>query len=541
MQSYTILPILGMKSNVPANDPSLIRPITEGVVAAHCVDCSNVSFSDPRHATSKGPGKTQWSNSATTSTTTCLGMFESYDGTNRAHWLFMGDGSSNGRVFRYDGSRDPARVHDGVGGGTEYASGVLDKYSVINFGSYMVFSDWGESTPYCSDYNDANLSKLISSGTEYKGRYLETFQRRILMANITSGVTNGDISVIWSGTNPTPSSSCTFGSGDPPTNHLFRSLEDPITGIKRFGRNSCFLYGTNSIDSIDYYANYTTPFGIRNLVPNHGSVNHHGIVSTGNAHYFFDENYGFCGFAGGEFPLGGRPISDDIENVVSSIARTYYGHIVGAFIPHKQSIYWTVPLYGNTTPDNVLKYHLVDKTWSITPIVTWYIDNWITDTNVTWTDLLAQGFTTWDEIQGMRWSDIVSENPYIMFSNTDGQTYSHSGTSDVDANYDGNRVEPILDFGRPNDKELLLEIWFNFEQRGNFNIYVSYRGGNTLAETTAAEWTSLTEVSCNDPANAVTRLAKVNRFHQIKYGTDSANEDFSVNSIEFRFVPQGRY
>jgi hypothetical protein len=537
---------MGLKTNVPPNSPTLLKPMGEGVALSYCVDCNNVEFSNERMEVVKGPGRTEWSNSAAPTTQTCLGMFELDVGGTRTHWVAMGDNSGNGRIFKYDGSRDPQEVNDGVGGGTEYADDPLSKYCFLQFGGYMIFCDNGEHTPYCVDSDDANLSKLVDQDTEYKPKYIEQFQRRILAANIdTAQITNGDISVIWAtadgGGIPAPSTNCTFGTGNPPTNHLFRPVDDPITGLRAVGRNACFVWGAESIDSLDYFANYTTPFGMRNLSPNQGFVNNAGVVSTGSALHGFNENYGFCEFRGGEFPHGGKPTSDDIEDTAASIARTYYNHIVGKFIPHKQSIYWAVPLNGSTTPNAVLKYHLVDRTWSKSDIVTYWIDNWVTDTDVSWNDLLAQGFTTSDDIASYTWTDFVSENPGIMFSSTDGKTYLHAGTSNAGSNYDGRREEPILDFGRPNDKDLLLEIWFDFTNQGSFNLYVEYRGGNTPAEVEAASWDSLPEVSCNTPANAVCYLSKVNRFHQIRYGTDASAEGFGINAIEFKYQPQGRY
>jgi len=116
-----------------------------------------------------------------------------------------------------------------------------------------------------------------------------------------------------------------------------------------------------------------------------------------------------------------------------------------------------------------------------------------------------------------------------------------STDADDGSDLDGYRVEPVMDFGRPNDKDLLLEIWFSIVKTGSYALYVSYRGGDTLAEVNDASWEALGEVSFNSPSDAVTRLAKVNRFHQIKYGTDGADEPFIVNNIEFKYVPQGRY
>ena len=546
LASFILKPVLGLKTNVPMQDATLLQPLGENVAASHCVEGSDfIRVTAEKGSTTKAAGKTLWSNTATASAQTCLGMFELNDGSARTHWMFMGDNASNGRIFRYDGSRDPVRISDvdGHSGAVEFAFANLSKYCVINYGGMMIFCDNASHTPYCADYNDVVVKKLISTGTEYKPKFIEIFQNRIIAAHMdSSALTNGDISIIWSGLLPTPGTTCTFGTGDPPSNHLFRPNDDVITGIKRFNQNVCLLYGENSIDSIDYYPNYQVPFAIRNLVPNQGATNNQSIVSTGSAHYFFNSNYGFCAFVGGgQFPAGGRPISEPIEDVVSSIARTYYGHIVGAFLPHINSIAWTVPLYGSATPTHLLLYHIPTGSWTVDERVVWWIDNWVTDTAITWEKLLLQGYETWDDIADLRWSDIVSENPYIMISSTDGHTYSLSGTSNADADYTGVRIEPVLDFFRPNDKDLLLEIWFGITATGDYSVNVWYRGGNTGREAATAAWESLGSFSCDNPANAVIYCHKLNRYHQIKYGTTAAGEPFGINEIEFKFAPQGRY
>ena len=140
------------------------------------------------------------------------------------------------------------------------------------------------------------------------------------------------------------------------------------------------------------------------------------------------------------------------------------------------------------------------------------------------------------------WGDFVTETPRLVLSNTDGQIYYRGGEDDAGSDFNGYRIEPILDFGSPEDKDLLLEIWFALSGgMGSYSLYVSYRGGDTVGEVVNSGWTNLTEVSADSPSNAVCRLAKTNRYHQIKWGTDAKNETFEVNAIEFKYVRQGRY
>jgi len=447
----------------------------------------------------------------------------------------------DGDVYRYDGSRDPKEVADA--GPTAFASDSLDLYSFIRYGDYMVFSDFGEHTPYCSDHNDANLAKLITSATEYKGKYLESFQRRIILAHITAGITsNGPISIIWSEPNPVPGTDVDFSTGDPPTNHLYLPVDDDIIGIRRMGKNACYVYSDESINRLDYYAQYTTPFGFTTIVENQGFTNHHSIIDIGSMHFGFNKNYGFCAFDGSSrFPAGGKPISWDIENWIRDIRSSYYGHIVGVAAPFKNEVCWAVPLEGATSPNAMLFYNYLEGKWRRKDVACRYLTPISLKTNVTWTALAALGYTTWESMGLLRWTDLFDETPQIAFSDTDGELYMHGTEANDGTAWDGYRIEPVMDFGRPNDKDLLLEIWFNIVDGGNYSLYCYYRGGSTVKECTGKNWTALTEVSCNNPATAVTYPAETNNFHQIKWGTDGASEPFVVDKIEFKYVPQGPY
>jgi len=533
MNTFKIVPALGLKTNVPENDPTLFKFISDTVALVYCVDGLNVDFASVLNACSKSKGRAAWSNTATAQATKCLGLFEFYDGSNRDKWFV-----DNGHIYRYDGSRDPQRICDtSACGGTPvvFATGDSDLYSFIKYGNYTIFTDMGETTPYKALHSDTEISKLIQSGTEYKFKYLEQFQRRIIGAH--SGQPNGDIEIRWTDAIPVCATLDIAVA-----NQLYIPNDDPIVGIKRFGNNACFLYGEHSIDRIDYYPQFTAPFGIVNMVAYQGSVNHHSIIDLGDRHYLFNADYGFCEYRGGpQFPFNGKPISEDIEEDISGIGSGYYSQIQGMRVPHTNEVAWTVPMGGEGFPTHILYYNFITNSWRKEDKAARFIDFWITFTDLTWNDLIALGYTTWADFGNARWIDFVSQTPYLVFGNNDGHTYSVSTEADAGSALDGYRVEPIMDFGRPNDKDMLLEIWFDIVNTGAYSMYVSYRGGNTLAEVKNASWESLGEVSFNDPSNAVTRLAKVNRLHQIKYGTDSANEPFVVNGIEFRYVLQGRY
>lgn len=433
----------------------------------------------------------------------CHGLFEQDDGTNLKVYNF-----NDGKVYRYDSGQDTIRV----GSETFGTDDIL--FSAINFGLEMVFTRGTTGyTPYCSDFNDTILAKAISSGTEYKIKYLESFHLRIIGAYIdTAQITNGDISIIWSEQLPVPGTSCTFGSGDPPTNHLFRGNDDPITGIKRMGNNACYLYGQKSIDSIDYYPNYQNPFAIRNVVGNEGAANHHSIVDIGGRHLLFNRNYGFCEYRGGiEFPYGGRPLSEEIENKIATISYDEIDHIQGTHNPVRNEVVWCVPLDGATSPSHLLYFNYLERMWRIKDIATRSVIMLDSD-----------------------YPNDASTKLTMLFSDDDFITLKESGDDNDGSDFDGYRVEPILQFGQINERSMINEIWFGITNTGNYSIDVYHRSGDTVGEVEAASWTALDSVSCNSVDNPVTHVgSNVQRFHQIKWGCDAKNEPFQVNTITF--------
>jgi hypothetical protein len=525
MQSVIIQPILGLKTNVPNNDTSLFNGN-----ATYCVDMRNVDFNRIRSSANKTTGLTQFTVSQNTQKTRCLGLFELVGSAATDHIVF-----DNGKFYYVAADRSQTNVDAAAPVTFGQSNDAL--ISMIQYSDYIIFTDRSRTlTPYKWKNGDVNLTKLTLAGTEYKFSYIEAYQRRIIGAY--SDQTNGDIEIRW--TNALPAWA---GLSFPTANQLYKPGNDSITGIKTFGSNACFLYGSNSIDSIDYYANYTTPFAIRNLVSNQGSTGHHSIVDIGSAHLLFNRFYGFCAYAGGtDFPAGGKPISEPIDNWIGTINPLYYHLICGTFIPQRNEVCWAVPLDGASTNNSMLFYDLRTGSWRRKDIAASYVDFWVVDTSIAWSDLPAIGYTYWSDFGLMTWSDLISSKPYLVSGNTGGHVYIDSGESNLGAAWDAYRTEPMLPLPiQGNARSLLLEIWFSLASIGNYSLNVWYRGGDTVGECSTSPWVVLTEVSCNSPSNAVCYLSQNNRYHQIRWGTDAASEPFSVNAIEFKFVPQGVY
>ena len=606
--SFTIIPVLGRKTNVPSNDPSLFKFVAEGIALTHDTGGLNFDLRRKVNTCTKSYGSVKWSASATSQATKCLGLFELYNGTNRDHIIF-----DNGVCYVYDSNLAPQAVYDaklsydnqtgdftvgltitgatsgataviarddddgtsgtlylqnvsgtfqdnetitdtGVGSATvdgtvqqtTFATNNSDLYSIIRVGDYMVFTDNGNTTPYKWKNGDTNLTPLIASGTAYKFKWLLSFQRRVI--GLYSDQDDGNIEIRWSSDWPvTAISSLNFPSG----NQLYIPNDDPIVGGATMGLDGCYIYCENSINQLLYYPDYTNPFRLHTTISSQGAANHHSIVSLGDRHFLFNRNYGFCEYRGGaQFPYGGKPVSEDIDTEVSNISPNFYDLIVGCFFPNSRKIAWVIPTNKGNVPTQIWFYNVDTGQWEFEDKAERFIDVWTIYTTYTWNDLIndleSEGYTTptWNDILSWKgssttWSDLTNFRRAFVYSNTDGHLYYHSGDSIDGDDLDGYRVEPIIDFGDAQRKDTLQEIWFDIAESGSFSIDVYYRGGDTVGEVEDLSWTSLGSISCDDNSKPVLYVNQTARLHQIKWGTNAADEKFSISRITFKYMTQG--
>lgn len=532
MQTFKIIPILGLKTDVAINDPSLFSFVSDtgNVALTHDTGGQNMTYSRKRNACTKEYGYTQWSNSANAQATKCLGLFELVSGSTVDHIYF-----DNGKMFVFDASNNPAVIEDGSS--TTFANDNQDIYSIIQVGEYLVFSDRAEHTPYKWKNGDANLTKLIASGTEYNFRYLESFQRRVIGAYSTE--TNGDIEIRWSTDWPvTAITSLNF----PAANQAYIPNDDRITGIRRMGLDRCFVYCDDSIHAIDYLQDYKIPFRLRNVNSKQGCEGHHSVINLGDRHFLFNRNYGFCEFRGDTFPYG-SPISEAIEPTVQNIHSLYMDRIVGTYVPLSRELCWAVPLDGVVIPNALLYYNIDTGVWRKRDVSARYVAHWRVYLDYTWTDFITDigGTGIWSDAGGAYWGDYVQQRSRLVHGLEDGHLYTTASEAYNTGNIDGYRIEPAMDFGDPGRQDLLEEIWFAIGASGAFLIDVYHRTANTIGELEVTSWTQLDSMSCNNPALPRVTCHKLGRYHQIKWGTDLKDEKCEVTSITFKFIPQGDF
>jgi hypothetical protein len=529
MPQFTIKPILGRKTNVPANDPSLFKYIADNIALTHDVGGLNFDLTRTRNCCTKSLGETKWSSAATTGTTRCQGIFELYNGSQRDRLIVY-----DGKVYYYDSARAP----QDISGSVTFANADTDLFSFIRVGNYAVWADRGTTTPYKWQNADASASKLIASGTEYIFRYLVSFQRRVI--GLYSDQTDGDIEIRWSTDWPTTAiTDLNFPAG----NQLYVPNDDVIVGAATMGRDRCYIYCENSIQQLIYYPDYTQPFRCYTVVPSHGGVNQQSIITVQGRHYFFCPDYGFCEYQGGDTIA---PISDDIEADVQAIDTDYYNLINGDFLPLSKHLVWAVPANGSANPNQLWFYDLNTKQWTIEDKNIKVIKSMRMYDAYTWNDLISDLSTagygntpTWNDLltwkgNTVRWGDLVDFLSRLCFSNNDGHLYYMSGDSLSSGNLDGYRIEPIIALaGRKRSK--INRIWFQFNDVGNFDIDVYHRSGSTVGEIENKSWTLIGTVSANSPEQPFLDYSVKDYLHQIKWGTDLNNEKFGVTDIRFDF------
>jgi len=523
MKTFKLIPILGTKTDVLPDDITMLQMAGQGVAFSHDAGGVNFSLKRQKNAAVKALGKIQKSNTAIASASLNLGLFELYDGTNRNFINF-----DHGKMFKYDSSWDPSEVSDTAS--TTFATDPSDLYSMIRVGAYMVFADRAEHTPYKWKHGDAALTKLAASGTEYKFRYLVSFQRRVI--GLYSDQTNGDIDVRWSTAWPgTAITSLNF----PATNQLYIPNDDTITGGATLGTDKCYITCRDSVQQLVYYPDYSTPFRAYTIVPDQGCASHHSIIQANGLLYWFNENLGFVSYNGGNILT---PISDDILPEIQTMNPSYHSLIGGLHNSTKRQLLWSVPLDASSSCNAVVIYNYDTGQWEIeTNKTARCLDEWLIYTTQTWTTLeaLVGGTGLWSDAGSARWADYTTYGKSILHANTDGHIYTHASESNAGADFAGFREEPIMWFGNPRRFDNVLEIWFDIGEIGNFAIDINYRTGNTVGELMNKGWENLGTISCSSPYSGRLPVNKNARLHQLKWGTSGAGEKFVVNGITFLY------
>jgi len=532
LEELKIIPVLGRKTDVPADDQSMFQAVDQEGKVLKTHDAGGVNFDLVRkvNACTKSKGYAVLDSAANSEATRTMGLFELESANVLDHIMF-----DNGKCFvfsRLANDRTWDITQDA--NSTTFATSEEQLYSVIRVGPYMVFTDFGEHQPYKWQHNEGYLTPLVASGTAYRCRYMMVFQRRVIY--MYTDQANGDIDVRWSSPWPATAIANLTNSS---SNQLYVPNDDTIVGGATMGHDHAFIYCKNSIQQLVYYPDYATPFRLVTIVPQQGCTGHHSIVNMGDRHYMFNRNYGFCMWNGAtSFPT--QIISQNVDADIQAITKDYYDRIYGTYLPLTRQVVWAVPMAGASYNTHLWFYNIDTGEWTIEDKAMRCIDVWRVRDALSWTTLettYAPSAGVWSEITG-RWPDYQPLKEYLVYSNTDGRVYTQSGEAvPSTGNLDGYRIEPVMKLDHR--KSMLQEIWFDLGAVANFSIDLSTRSGNTLGELEAQSWTSAGSFSCNSPAHPIFRPAAqtYQYLHQLKWGSNLDAEKFQVNGITLKYVP----
>ena len=525
MAEFTIYPILGRKTNVPADSPAMFKQFGDGI-ATHDAGGVNFDLQQKKGACSRSNGFDFYTTVATGEATKCLGLFQLNASANTDH-IYIDNGK-----FYYISGTTQTKIEDA--GTTTFATDDTDLYSFVRVGDWVLFADYAEHATQAWKNGEANLIPAISGGGSYEFRIIDYWKQRVI--GLHSAETNGDIEVRWSNTLPVPGTSLTYAAGD----QLYIPNDDPIRGGGELGVNSYCIYCEDSIQQMSYSPDYETPFQLYTVVPGQGCVNHHSIVSLGDRHFMFNKNYGFCEYRGGTTFPHGKPISEDIEDSIRDISADYYNLIVGAYIPLERQIIWTVPANGNSSPNTLFVYDIDTQQWDFRQISARCVSSFKLNDDLTWvglTNLFSGSTTVWDDIPATaKWADYASTLRKPVFGNTNGHLTYRIGNSVPTYQMNGYRIEPVLNFGDSRKVKTINKIHFSLGIVGDYDMTVHYRTGNTLGELEASGWTATENMSMNSPNDATINTNITGRLIQIKWGTYIDEAPFEVDRIVFDYT-----
>lgn len=541
MLSFTIIPSLGIKDDVPPDDLSMFEFITESIAKTHCTDSDFVGY-DNIYTSRKGcankVGGLQTlittGASVASGTMSVIAAFGYLYNAVVYHYLAVGNKSDEVKIYECTSTGSCVVLSDGLGNEQFLMSaggGVIAPYVGFSGDHDRVIITGGTpgiASPFCVQPGEGIAQKLIAGGTDYNINFITSFENRIFGAN--TDITNGDgyYDIRYSNLNPTLpdyslsiDSSLSFGA----SNQLFYPDKEEITGIKKLNNNRLFVYARDSIAEIKYTANYSSPFSIKRIMSGYGALCNNCIIGLAGLHFFYDRNNGFCSFDGANI----YPLSKTIQEIVDSIDPIQlpafgggtYGEqydMPGAYNPRTNEIVWSVS-YNATTNTDVLYYNIMSNSWRKDPIAAKSI------------------YSVYEEGSGSY------KTTYFV---NDGEIkYNYYSTSNSGTTYTAYRIEPVLNFGGEN-KTLLNEIWARpVASTVGEEIDFWYRGGDSVTQLEAQSWTSYGSFRTDTADPNVVRSPKGlntnNRYHQVKWGSDSTGALFSIEKIEFKYVPQGRF
>lgn len=260
---------------------------------------------------------------------------------------------------------------------------------------------------------------------------------------------------------------------------------DFIIGGAKLG-SYLIAYKEKTIVRIEWVGTDDRLFNYNTIITGHGIVSQNAIIDIGDGHIIIsnDNIYKYRG----DYSL--EPIGESVYNTMfgntGEIDPTYKKRSFGFYVEELSEAWFFFPTAGNTAPNKLLRYSLVDKSWWPREFASNFVGfGYYKKTNaVTW----ATATGTWAEQQG-KWnsSSLLANSPTILLCDAANlQVVEYDYTNKTDNNTAITYVMETKDFYNPNYKTRL--DFLDLMLKGNLiTIDVSINQGDT--------WDNIAEVS----------------------------------------------
>lgn len=576
LQTFKIIPILGLKNDVPADDPTMFQTVAEMIALTHDTGGLNYSLKRQRNVCTKSEGYSAWSNSAPSSPSKCNLLFELDDGVNRDNLLF-----ESGGVFYYDGSQDPTQIQnayidysslaDGTGDGTVAAGDTVTGDTTETQATVVLGTTSAAGTLYIKDITGGTGDFSASETLTFSGG--ETADCDSTVTHTTFDNNAGDLySAIRYGSYIVFTDS--LNSGHPPQKwkNGEANIESLITGtdatlykfkyLIEWQRRIIGAYSNQTNGDLEIRWTSALPtwtdleFATANQLYKPGTDSITGISYLGSNRvllYGTDSINEIVYYANADAPFGIIPLvqgqgTAGHHSIVNAQGANYlfnknYGfvrYLGGSRITSDDIISKDIET-EIASIDSRYYDRIVSKFIPFTEQIVWAVplSAGANPTHLLYYDINTGQWTKEDKACRYIdvWTRTAGEYKKPVFGNTDGYVYQITGeTLPSTSNLDGYRIEPIMDFGYPDRFKIVQEIWFGIVAGGSYSIDISWRSGNTVKEVLASSFSALGSISLDNPSKPVFHLNQSARYHQMKWQTNLDSEKFGINWITFKYI-----
>ena len=532
---FKILPILGLKTNVPVDDPSLIKMIGNNAGLSYDVGGTNITYNRQRNCCTKSLGDDQWSNSAITTPSTPNFMYYFDTFSTKKNYIFRGD-----EGYVYDTLEDPSEYPlqyitysnlangggdgtivsgDTVTGDTTSTSATVVCGTTSSSGSLYIKDVTGgtgnfsasESLTFNSSEETADCDSVIQE-KDLRPTDAVLYGETVIFSAINSGAHSGMTPFIWTsgdGENFYP-----LITGTDATLYVFKYINEWYNHI--IGLHTSETNGEGSIrwtEALPSGSNLTFPSANQIYKPGNDEIT--GSAKFGRNLFLVYGRNSICKldyYPSATPAFGATMLIDNLgiedqKCLINAYGSHWFFNKSYGFIQYNGS--------GSINTENIISKDIeniiatIDFS-KITQITGKHVRGsrqlvWAITTTQAWPDTLL-----YFDVDSRTWSredrtdaniiimdswpdDVGTEDVHkLVFSgSSDGHVYYKNGEvldSVSGTLFDAYRIEPAMYFHDAKRKKFLKSIWFGIDSGDNAYLDVYYRNGNTVYDLETKSW-----------------------------------------------------